>query len=269
MAQARKEFEVASIRPAVEQAVNQVSVGLQINGSQVRLTYLTLKDHISIAFDTRHNQIIGPDWLGTARFDIAAKLPDGAAQSDVNEMLQSLLADRFKMKFHREKREFSVYTLEVAQTGFKLTPTGHTEVDDTRPLNVSAGGSAAGVNISFGKDAYFRLGANGFEIKNLNMDMIADMLTMFLDRPVVDRTNVKGTYDLTLDLTPEDRMVMMIRSAVSAGIVLPPQALALLDGGSNATLINGMKQFGLNLEAQRAPLEVLVIDEMQKTPSEN
>jgi uncharacterized protein (TIGR03435 family) len=93
------------------------------------------------------------------------------------------------------------------------------------------------------------------------------MLTRFLDRPVVDMTNLKGSYDLTLDLTPEDRMVMLIRSAVAAGVVLPPQALALLDTGSNASLNDALRKIGLTLVARRAPLEVLVIDEMQKIPT--
>lgn len=224
---------MASIRPVTEQPPLQVSVAVRIDGSQVRISYLSLKDYISMAYETRLNQIVGPDWLASERFDIAAKLPDGAAQADVLEMLQSLLADRFQMKFHREMKEFPVYALEVAKTGFKLSPTGAPEIDATRPLDIAAGGSGAGVKISFGKDSHFMLGNNGFETKNLTMEIVADMLTRFLDRPVVDMTNLKGTYDLSLDLSPEDRTVMLIRSAVAAGVVLPPQALALLDTGSN------------------------------------
>jgi uncharacterized protein (TIGR03435 family) len=228
-----------------------------------------LKDYITIAYEMRLNQIISPDWLASERFDIAGKLPDGGVQGDVPEMLQSLLADRFGMKFHREKREFPVYALEAAPAGFKLSPTGKPEIDNASPLNIAAGGSASGVMITFGKDMYFSLGANGFEVKNLTMEMAADMLTRFLDRPVVDMTKLKGTYDFTLDLTPEDRMVMMVRSAVAAGIVLPPQALALLDTGSNASLTDALRKVGLTLDARRAPLDVLVIDEIRKTPTEN
>jgi uncharacterized protein (TIGR03435 family) len=101
------------------------------------------------------------------------------------------------------------------------------------------------------------------------MEMTADMLTRFLDRPVIDMTNLKGAYDFTLELTPEDRMGMMIRSAVAAGMVLPPQALALLDGASNDSLSNAMKKVGLTLEPRKTPLEVVVIDQMQRTPTEN
>jgi uncharacterized protein (TIGR03435 family) len=209
--QTHKEFEVASIRPVTEQPPNQVSVGVNIDGSQVRITYLSLKDYISVAYEMRLNQIIGPDWLATERFDIAAKLPEGAKQADVNAMLESLLVDRFQMKAHKEKREFPVYALEVAKSGFKLSPVGESGIDDTSPLNITAGGSGAGVMISFGKDSYFALGSKGFESKKLTMEIVADMLTRFLDRPVVDMTNLKGTYDINLDLTPEDWTVMLIR----------------------------------------------------------
>jgi uncharacterized protein (TIGR03435 family) len=233
------------------------------------LTYLSLKDYIVMAYQTRLNQIAGPDWLGTERFDIAAKLPEGTSQADVPSMLQSLLMDRFQMKMHREMKEFPVYVLEVAKTGPKLTPTGDADPNAGGPLNIAAGGNAAGVAISFGNGAHLTLGEKSLETKKLTMDVFADMLGRFLDRPVLNRTNLAGTYDLTLDLTPEDRIVMLIRSAVAAGVVLPPQALALLDAGSSDSLSTSLRKMGLSLEARREPLEVLVIDQIQKTPTEN
>jgi uncharacterized protein (TIGR03435 family) len=269
--QTRKEFEVASIKVATEQPANTVGVGLHIDGSQVRISYLSLKDYISIAYRVRLNQIIGPDWLGSQRFDIAGKLPDGSSRSDVNEMLQTLLAERFQLKVHREMKEFPVYALEVAKTGLKATQTVPPDavLETADAVNVAAGGSAEGVAISFGGGSSFTLGTSAFQVKRLTMGMIADMFTRFLDRPVVDMTNLKGGYDLVLDIAPEERLPMMVRSAVAAGVVLPPQALALLDGSSMSSLVESMKKVGLSLEARRAPLEVIVVDQMQKTPTEN
>jgi uncharacterized protein (TIGR03435 family) len=269
--QTRKEFEVASIRPVTDQPAGAVAAGVRIDGSQVRITSLSLKDYISAAYQVRLNQIVGPDWLGSERFDIAAKLPEGSEQADVPAMLQSLLADRFHMKSHREEKEFPVYALEVAKGGLKVMQTAATDpvARDGAPVNIAAGGSGAGVMINFGQGSYFSLGANGFETKQLTMATFADMLTRFLDRPVVDKTNVMGAYDLTLNLTPEDRMAMLIRSAVAAGVVLPPQALALLDTGSTDSLTNSLKNVGLTMESSRASLEILVVDEMQKRPTEN
>jgi uncharacterized protein (TIGR03435 family) len=269
-AQTPLEFEVASIRPTAEQPQAQVAAGVHIDGSQVRVTSLSIKDYVVMAYRTRINQVVGPDWIGSQRFDIAAKLPEGSKQSDVPAMLQALLANRFRMKMHREMKEFPIYVLEAAKTGFKLVESeGSAGAADTGAISVAAGGNANGVAISFGNGASFTLAEKSLETKKLNMATFADMLTRFLDRPVIDRTNLKGAYDMTLDLTPEDRLVMLIRSAVTAGVVLPPQALALLDVGSSDSLSNSLRKAGLTLESRREQLEVIVVDEIQKTPTEN
>jgi uncharacterized protein (TIGR03435 family) len=268
-AQARKEFEVASIRPAGERPINQIVVGVKIDGSQARISYLSLKDYIGTAYRLRGNQIVGPDWLASQRFDIVAKIPEGASQADVPEMLQALLIERFNMKIHREMREFPVYALKVAATGLNLTETGPGDVNANGALDIAAGGNANGVGINFGGGSSISMGSNTLEIKKLTMPIIADSLTRFLDRSVIDATTLKGAYDMTIELTPEDRMSLMIRSAVNAGLTLPPQALAMMDNASNRSIFDGLKKAGLMLEPQRAPLEVLVIDQIDKTPSEN
>src|SRR5215471_17582779 len=109
LAQTRPEFEVASIKPAPDQ-FQQANIGLHIDGSQVRYSYLSLKDLISLAYDVKLPQVSGPEWLGSQRFEIAAKLPDGATISQVPAMLQTLLVDKFGLKSHRDSKEFPVYT---------------------------------------------------------------------------------------------------------------------------------------------------------------
>src|SRR5438105_14656249 len=106
----RLEFEVASIRPSPPITMN-VKVGVHIDGAQVSFTYVSLKDLIQSAYTLKNYQIVGPDWVGSERFDIAAKLPEGATREQVPAMLQSLLEDRFKLKFHRDSKEFPVYAL--------------------------------------------------------------------------------------------------------------------------------------------------------------
>ena len=271
-AQARLEFEVASIRPASEQ-VQQVTAGLHIDGAQVALNYFSIKDIVGIAYRVKPNQIVGPDWLAGQRFTIAAKLPDGASQDQVPQMLESLLTDRFQMKMHRETRDFPVYGLGVAKTGLKINalpsePNSDTS-GDKAPINIAAGGNGNGVAIDLGKGSSFALGPTAFEVKRLNMPTIADMLSRFTDRPVVDMTELKGRYDFTLDLTPEDRTAMLIRIALAQGVVLPPQALRALDVGSNISLSSSLEKLGFTFESRRAPLELVVIDNIQKTPTEN
>jgi len=96
------------------------------------------------------------------------------------------------------------------------------------------------------------------------------MLERFLDRPVVDSTGVKGSYDFSFDLNPEDYRVMLIRAAVAAGLVMSPDALRVLDGSPFPTsLFDGLAKVGLKLESQRSPLDVLVVDSLRKTPTEN
>ena len=98
----RPEFEVASIKPSAPGAIDQVRVGLHLDGSQVSCTSLTLKEYMAIAYRVKRYQISGPDWIGSDRFDINAKLPAGSSGKQMPEMLQALLEDRFKMKMHRE-----------------------------------------------------------------------------------------------------------------------------------------------------------------------
>src|SRR5689334_20347923 len=119
--QTKLEFEVASIKPVSDQTpVDGVQVGLHVDGSQVRYNFLSLKEYIAQAYQVKLYQVSGPDWLAGQRFEIAAKLPDGSKISQVPEMLQNLLADRFALKLHRDSKEFPVYALEVAKSGLKM-----------------------------------------------------------------------------------------------------------------------------------------------------
>jgi uncharacterized protein (TIGR03435 family) len=98
---------------------------------------------------------------------------------------------------------------------------------------------------------------------------LADSLARYLDRPVVDMTGLTGKYDFTLPLTAEDYRPLLIRSAINAGVSLPPEALRLLDGASDESLHSALHTVGLKLEPRKAPLEVLLIDQVKKVPTEN
>jgi uncharacterized protein (TIGR03435 family) len=269
--QKRLEFEVASIKLAPDQ-IQQVGAGLHIDGAQVALNDLSIKDIVGIAYRVKPNQILGPDWITSQRYNIAAKLPDGGSQDQVRQMIQSLLADRFQMKMHRETRDFQVYALGVGKGGLKITtlpPDPDSDNREASPISVAAGGNANGVSIDLGRGTSLSLGATTLEAKKIDMPTFADMLSRFTDRPVVDMTNIKGRYDFTLELTPEDRTAMLVRSALAAGVVLPPQALRILDVGSTVSLTSSLEKIGFTFETRKAPLEVLVIDSVQKTPTEN
>jgi uncharacterized protein (TIGR03435 family) len=100
------------------------------------------------------------------------------------------------------------------------------------------------------------------------MTNFVDVLGRFTDRPVVDETSLPGRYDLRVDLTQDDYNAMLIRSAVAAGVQLPPQALQLLNN-ADGSLYGALKTLGLKLESKKAPFEVVVVDSVSKTPTAN
>ena len=269
-APARLEFEVSSVKPA-PLTPESVNIGIHIDGAQVHAAQYSLKDFIQTAFRVKNYQIEGPDWLSAARFDVDAKIPDGATREQVPEMLQSLLADRFGLKVHRATKELPVYALLAASDGPKMTespadPEGAAPCKES--VDVKATGGRTGVHLDYGCGSYFSFANDSMEGKKLGMARFVDILGRFTDRPVVDMTNLPGRYDFVLALTPEDYRSMLIRSAVAAGVNLPPQALQMMNGGEDS-LMMALRRLGLKLEPRKAPQEVLVVDEIRKTPTEN
>ena len=266
-AQTAPAFEVASIRPSPEQAPTDVKAGVQLTQRNARFAYLSMKDYLVIAYQLKIHQIVGPDWLGNTRFEIAATIPEGAKPEDLPLMLRSLLEERFKIRTHRESREFPVYALEVAP-GAALVRLPEPKPTDG-PFTVAAGSSVAGTAIDLGQGSTLFLGGNRFEAKKVTMVALVDILARFVDRPVVDATNLEGRYDIVFELTPEDFRAMMLRSAVASGVTLPPQAMQLLETASLAAVPDALRSLGLSLQGKRAPLEVLVIDSIERMPTEN
>lgn len=269
----RPEFEVATIRPSAQALQDGATAGVRIDGAQVRCALLTLKDYIGIAYRVKLYQISGPDWLGSDRFDIAATLPPGVPTSQIPEMMQGLLEERFQVKIHREKKDFPVYALEVAKDGLKMQESAPdpnaANADPKAPLGITGQGSVQGISVNLGRGSSYTFSNDKFEAKRVTMAALAGILERFMDRPMVDMTDLKGSYDFALDLTPEDYRAMLVRAAVTAGFTLPPQALRLLDGASLPSLFDAMQKLGLKLDARKAPLDLLVIDAAQKAPTAN
>lgn len=274
LAQGSPTFEVVSIRPSSEQ-VTQVSAGLRIAGSQVRIGSMSLKDYIGMAYSVRPQQIAGPDWLGQQRFDLAATIPAGGSATQLPEMMRAMLADRFKMAMHRETKELPVYELGVARGGAKIQPStaaaAAPETVGEKPpaVNVTASGSGNGVGVDLGGGSSFAFGNNRLEVRKMTMTQFAEVLTRFVDRPVINHTALTGSYDVVLDIAPEDYLGVMVRSAVNAGVTLPPQALRVLDNANADPLSGPLRNAGLTLDSRRAPLDVIVVDAIEKTPTEN
>lgn len=267
---AKLEFEVASVRPAPPLSPQGIAnIGLHLDGSQARIISFSLKDYIAMAYRVKAYQISAPDWAASDRFDLTAKLPAGSAPDRIPEMLQTLLADRFELKIHRDKKELPVYALVLGKTPLKLKEVPAGDSDDGLPAtNVAASGGAAGVSVDLGRGSSYTFANNKFEGKKFSMDMLASQLERYMDRPIVNLTGLKGNYDVTLEMTPEDYQTMLIRVATNAGLVLPPQVLALAEG-TPASLMDAVQQAGLKLDARKAPLDFVIVDQVRKIPTDN
>jgi uncharacterized protein (TIGR03435 family) len=273
----RLEFEVASVKPSAPPGADALAVGVHIDGAQVRCTGLSLKDYIGLAYRVKTYQVSGPEWIASERYDIAAKLPAGAARAQIPEMVQTLLLDRFQMKLHRDTKEFSVYALVVAKGGPKMKESAQDAGSDSAAagggnVDITAGGGRGGSGVDLGNGSSFMMGDNRLDAVKLYMTPFADMLARFVDRPVVDMTELKGAYDFSLQFAPEDFRAMRIRAAIAAGVSvsLPPETMrALLEGASGDSLFAAVQTLGLKLDSRKQPLDVLVIDRIAKTPSEN
>ena len=264
------EFEVATVRPfSIAQTDGAVTLGATFDRAQVRIIGLTMRDLLSMAYRVKAYQINGPDWIATERYEITAKMPSGVSPEKLPEMVQSLLNERFVLRVHRDRKEMPVYALLVGKPPLKLKDS---VVDPNAPppaaVQVTGTGSAQGIAVNMGNGSSYTFGGGKFEAKKFNGAAIASVLERFTDRPMIDLTELKGTYDFEFAVTPEEAQTLMIRAAISAGVQLPPQALQLADNGGNP-LDGALQQVGLKLDARRMPVEIVIVDQLQKTPTDN
>ncbi len=243
---AKPEFEVATIKPSDP---NRPGWGITLNRSGMLNTLNTnLSDLIKFAYDMHPKQVIGaPAWVDSDKFDISAK-PDVAGMPSVNQlkaMLQKLLADRFNLKFHHEKKELSVYAITVAKGGEKIKK----EENSTLPIPGFGG-----------------LPQRGFNVRNGTIAEFASVMqAQFMELPVVDQTGLGDTrYSFVLKWTPDPSQ----RSGFGGGP--PPNAPPpAADADAPPDLFAAMQQqLGLKMGTTKAAVDVMVIDKVDK-PSEN
>jgi uncharacterized protein (TIGR03435 family) len=270
-------FEVAVIKPSLPMAEaipllreGKLKAGVSIDRARVDMGFVTLTDLIVAAWKIKPHQISGPDWLSMQRFDIQARLPDGAVEDQLPQMLQGMLADRFGLKTHTESRVLSAFALVVGKNGAKLPPS--TLPPDPEParglttLTPSAGGTLT-ASAGPGGPTRMTMGPNGLQLVMLKakISALADMLTSILGKPVVDRTGLTGDYQITLDIPQSDvanvaRALGMGGPATTIGAPIDP------GGGS---MFQAVEQFGLRLDSRKEQIETLVIDHMERLPTPN
>jgi uncharacterized protein (TIGR03435 family) len=268
----RPSFEVASIKPS---APNCTGPGPNTGPTPGRLELpcVSARTLIRAAYTVLNgDQVLartigvvgGPAWLDTDRFDISAKTEGRASTTQmIGPMLQTLLEERFQLKVHTEPRESQVYTLTIAKGGPKLTPAkegGCVPLDLNNPDQwVNRGGVPCGLPKMGMKTA----GITTLEINGVTMEEFAGRsLAAQAGRPVIDKTGLTGRYDLRLEFT-RDLATGPIRLNGADQTAPPPSDPV---GPSIFTALQ--EQLGLKLSPNKAPLNVLVIDSVQK-PAEN
>jgi uncharacterized protein (TIGR03435 family) len=241
-ADADPSFEVATIKPN-DTGANQMQQ-LTINGRNFQTRASSVQDLIAFAYEVQAQQIVaGPDWISKDRYDIAA-VPDveGAPNpQQVRTMIQKLLVDRFKLKFHKDTRELSAFVLTVGKAGEKLPPT-------------QMNGPVPGIGMRPATGGLTLLVRNG-----TIHDFTGFLQTLVLDRPVVDRTGLTGKYDFSVTFLPDE-------TQFNGHSPVPK----LADGVEPAPALSDamLAQLGLKLTTERTAVDVMAIDHVEK-PSPN
>ena len=239
MADAGAVFDVATIKPNIS---GQPGKLLTVKGRQVITINTTANDLLNFAYDLHARQIIGgPSWLESDHYDVTGQ-PVGQGLPSLPQMramLRQLMTDRFKLAFHREQREMSVYAITVANGGPKMTK------NDSNP-NGLPGLLFRGLGVLPGTNATVA-------------DLAGVMQSAVLDRPVVDKTGLQGRYDFVLTWTPDETQFTQM------GVRVPPPSP---DATAPNLFTAFQEQLGLKIDGTKAPVDVLVIDRIER-PSEN
>jgi uncharacterized protein (TIGR03435 family) len=297
-------FDVASVRPSPEPDMATMIAGLRagrkpnwvrVDGSRATFNYESLSDLIAYAYKLQRYEISGPEWLVTDRFDIEARMPEGATKDDVPEMLRALLKERFNLATHNEMQEQPVLGLVVGKNGAKLKESTEKLVafDESEPLKAGESkmdtpdgpvrlmknedgsttyvmGMRGTFSLKFdGESSTMHMGASSITMKGYAMMM--NTLGAGQGRQIVDMTGLTGHYQAAADFSLMDLM----SSLHDQGINLPTGPRS--GGGSGeatdpeggATVSAALDKLGLKLEKSRAKVNRLVIDQVEKSPTEN
>jgi uncharacterized protein (TIGR03435 family) len=248
-ADAVPKFDVVTIKPSDP---DRQGKGFTVRGRHVMTINTNLNDLITFAYGLHAKQIVdAPAWFATDKFDLDG-IPDVEGRPNSKQMkllIQSALTDRFKLTFHHDQKELSVYALTVAKGGPKLTETIHQPSD---PVNF----------------LYRNLGV--LTVTNATMKDFCDgMQGSAMDKPVVDHTGLTARYDFTLNWTPDEsqfaQMGMPRRPPTTGGASTSPSE----DPNAPPSLSTALQeQLGLKFESVKAPADVFVIDHVEK-PSAN
>ena len=243
-------FEAASIKPAPPPVAGMMKVQMGGDPGMVDYKNVSVKSVIARAYEMKEYQISGPDWLDTERFDIVAKVAPNTPTGQVHLMLQTLLAERFKLRVHREQKVMPVYAMVVGKSGLKIKPMEGEQEGRLRMMMSPAGRKMSGP---------------------ATLNTLAGSLAQMLDRPVVDLTELKGTYEIDLEWVPDEREgggMMAKMKAMAEEASRDPHGDPA--GPNGLSLFGALQEkLGLRLETRKSPVDIVVVDSGEKVPTEN
>ena len=193
-------FEVASVKPTDPNPSNPMFIGMSADAAIVKYTNITLRDCIRGAYRVQDFQIVGPAWMTSARFEIDARLPSGASRDQIPEMLQALLAERFKLEIHRETKEQNVYALFVGKAGARLKP-AELRTDDKSRMALGPDGKPRALMA-------YALNASSVAITapSATLASLTGLMSRFTARPIIDMTGLEGQYRFSLVLRTRGKL---------------------------------------------------------------
>src|SRR5580704_7200535 len=254
----RPEFEVASIK--LNKTGDRRIMITPARGGRFTATNIPMQFFITQAYSIKDFQLSGaPAWLMSERYDIEAKAEGNPSMSEMLPMVQALLEDRLKLKVHRETKEQQVYALIVAKAGKLHEAEGECPPRPSTPPPPPEPGK-----LPTGFCGGFFMFPGHLSGQKVGIAQLMDPLSRFTGRVVLDKTNLTGKYDIDLQYTPEGGQFTTPPGGGDPG--LPP--LPPIDPNGPSLFTALQEQLGLKLESQKGPVEMIVIDHVER-PSEN
>ena len=264
-AQAPRTFDAASVKRNATNGAGLPPV-VAVSGNRLSAPFVTLRELIRVAYGLNEHQVVGgPGWVGSDRFEVGATIPGGASTDSVLEMLRTLLVERFGLSVHTEKRDLPVHALLfTGQLGPKMRVAGPECAPLTSPAGIPAPPppppppAGAGPMTVLGQPPGSKCGTaimRGYiSARDIVLEAFVSLLTRELQRPVDDRTQLTGRYDIDLSFLPDSGPMMVNGQPINA------------DAPSLQTALR--EQLGLKLDSTRAQVDVVVIDRVT-APTEN
>jgi uncharacterized protein (TIGR03435 family) len=260
-------FEVASVKPSVPAADGRRPMSIVRDPGRIDYKNIHLLTLLYEAYGVREDQVIGPPEFNSAFYDVVATMPPGTTPGQLAVMFQTLLAERLKLKVHRETRELPVYAVAIAPNGLRMHA-AQTAPDEEGP------GAESKKPTSLPYQVYQGQGVTRITGK-MSLSTLIGTVRGRLDRPMLDMTALKGDFDIKLEWASEGEAPARAMGGAPIGAIplsggdAAPVASAP-GGSSREALFSAMaKQLGLKVDARKAPVEMLVIDHVERVPTEN